>query len=69
LAKLAFIFFTQSKDFSKHLSLDVRSSSTFFSKWFFQYSLISWLASASAHFSASASCLRRSSISIFWALA
>jgi hypothetical protein len=32
LVKLSFIFFTQSKDFSKHLSLDVRSSSTFFSK-------------------------------------
>jgi hypothetical protein len=30
LAKLIFSFLTQSKDFSKHLSLDSRSSPTFF---------------------------------------
>jgi hypothetical protein len=37
---------------------------------FFQYSLISWLACASAHLSlASAICLRRSSTSDFWASA
>jgi hypothetical protein len=32
LAKLVFIFFTHSIDFSKHLSFDARSSATVFSK-------------------------------------
>jgi hypothetical protein len=64
LEKLVFSFFTQSKDFSKHLSLDSRSSSIFFSSLAFHHSLISWLAFATSQFSlASASCLRRSSTS------
>jgi hypothetical protein len=41
----------QPKDFSKHLSLDAQSSSTVFSKYFFQYSLASRLASTTSHFS------------------
>jgi hypothetical protein len=39
--KAGFQFFMQSKDFSKHLSLDSRSSSTFFSSLVFDHSLIS----------------------------
>jgi hypothetical protein len=45
------------EDFSKHLSLDSRSSSIFFSSLAFHHSLISWLAFATSQFSlASASC-------------
>jgi hypothetical protein len=41
LEKLVFNLFTQSKDFSKHLSLDSQSSSIFFSSLVFHHSLIS----------------------------
>jgi hypothetical protein len=51
LAKLIFSFLTQSKDFSKHLSLDSRSSSTFFSSLEFDHSLISCFTFASSKFS------------------
>jgi hypothetical protein len=51
LAKLIFSFLTQSKDFSKHLSLNSRSSSTFFSSLAFDHSLISCFTFASSKFS------------------
>jgi hypothetical protein len=49
--KAVFKNFTLSKDFSKHLSLDSRSSSIFFSSLAFHHSLISWLAFATSQFS------------------
>jgi hypothetical protein len=51
LAKMVFNFLTQSKDFSKHLSLDSQSSSTFFSSLVFDHSLISCFTFASSKFS------------------
>jgi hypothetical protein len=51
LAKLVFNFLTQSKDFSKHFSLDSQSSSTYFSSLVFDHSLISCFAFASSKFS------------------
>jgi hypothetical protein len=51
LAKLVFNFLTQFKDFSKHLSLDSRSCSTFFSSLVFDHSLISCFTFASSKFS------------------
>jgi hypothetical protein len=48
LCKAVFKFFTLSKDFSKHLSLDSRSSSIFFSSLACVHSLIYLLAFATA---------------------